>query len=73
MDQQIMHYNRMIQNEQYKKAERYHNGLKYGGYYTLLKHAQSYFTNLYSALTSLTNTPKGQRYSDCGEPTAETN
>ncbi len=73
MDQQIMHYNRMMQNEQIKKAERYHNGLKYGEYYTLLKRAQSYLQNLYCGLASLTTTLKGQRYSNCAEFTAETN
>ncbi len=73
MDQQIMHYNRMMQNEQVKKAERYHNGLKYGEYYTLLKRAQSYLQHLYQALTSQTNIEKGERYSNCGELTTETN
>ena len=73
MDQQIMQYNRMIQNEQYKKAERYHNGLKYGEYYTLLKRAQSFLLNLLPALTSLTNRQKGQQYSNGAEFTTETN
>lgn len=45
MNQQIMQYNRMINNEQYKQAERYHNGIKYAEYGRLLKRVQRVFAN----------------------------
>ena len=63
MDPQIIQYNRMIYNEQYKKAELYHKGIKYGEYYRLLKRIQRYLIGLYLALTSLMEKLKRQRHS----------
>jgi hypothetical protein len=62
MEPQIIQYNRMIHNEGYRKAERYHNGIKYGEYYRLLKRAQNSLMKLYAALASLTGKVKGLRY-----------
>lgn len=63
MEPQIIQYNRMTQNEGYRKAEHYHNGIKYGEYYRLWKRAQKALMKLYATLTSLPGKVKGLRYS----------
>jgi len=73
MELQIIQYNRIIHNEQYKKAEHDHNGAKYGEYYRLLKRTQRSLMNFYQVLPSLTNKLKKQRFSKSGDFTAETN
>lgn len=67
MDPQIIQLNRIIHDEQHKRAELYHKGIKYGGYYTLMKRAQSHLTKLFPAMASLTNRLKRPRYSKSAE------
>ncbi len=55
MELQINQFNRIVQNEAYRKAERYHDGIKYGEYYTMLKRIQRFLMKFDVMLTSLTN------------------
>jgi len=55
MESQINQFNRIVQNDAYRKAEQYHNGIKYGEYYTLLKRIQRFLMKFDVTLTSLTN------------------
>jgi len=71
MELQIIHYNRIIHNEQYKTAERYFNGMKYGEYYRLLKRGQHTLMKFDQALTTLINKLKRQRFSKSGKFTTE--
>lgn len=53
MGLQIIQFNRIIHDEKNKKAEQYHNGIKYGEYYRLLQRTQASLMKFSLALTSL--------------------
>jgi hypothetical protein len=73
MELQIIQFNRLTQNEAYKKAEQYHNGNKFGEYYRLLKLAHRSLRKFDLALAALTNKLKRQRFSKSSEFTTGTN
>ncbi len=72
MNPQITKLSMMMHNEQLRKAELYHQGMKHGEYYSFLNRVQSNLKNVFRALLSLSekssrqNTPKSAvATSDC--------
>ena len=74
MQQQIIQFNRIVHDEEYKKAEYYHNGIKYGAYYELLKRMERFLMKFdLTFFTSLTDKLIGQRLAKSTEFTTEAN
>lgn len=63
MEMQIIQFNRMVHDEQYKQAERYHQGMKHGAYDALLRRIQRFVLRRHAALTAgISKRPHAQEH-----------
>lgn len=60
MNPQITKLSMMMHDEQQRKAELYHKGMKHGDYYSMLKRVQNNLMNVYRAITSLSEKSSSQ-------------